>query len=166
LPDSIRFLKRDKLLDRTETKGSKILEKFLQDVDADIYVLSHATSPFTKPESIRKCIHGVVSGKYDSSFLAKKATEFLWSNGKPINYDPHDIPRTQDLYPVYLESSGAYVFPRETFFKYKSRIGIKPYIHEISAIESIDIDYPEDFDIANAIYMNLLHGRCIENEKC
>jgi CMP-N-acetylneuraminic acid synthetase len=166
LPKGIVFLKRDKVLDRSETKGSEILEKFLKDIDADIYVLSHATGPFTKPESIGKCIHHVVSGEYDSAFLAKKSTEFLWSNGKPVNYNPHDIPRTQDLHPLFIESSGAYVFPRETFLKYKSRIGINPYICEISTIESIDIDYPEDFDIANAIYMNLLHGECIKNEEC
>lgn len=36
---------------------------------------------------------------------------------------------------------------------------MKPYIHEISEIESRDIDYPEDFEIANAIYMALLKDK-------
>jgi CMP-N-acetylneuraminic acid synthetase len=166
LPKGIRFLKRDKILDRPETKGSQIYEKFLEDIDADFYVLSHVTGPFTQPGSISKCINSVMSGEYDSAFLAKRAAEFLWCNGKPVNYDPHDIPRTQDLHPLFIEASGAYVFPKETFRKYQSRIGVKPYICEISTIESIDIDYPEDFNIANAIYMNLLRGGRIENEKC
>lgn len=55
--------------------------------------------------------------------------------------------------PIYCEASGAFVFRKETFLKYDRRVGIKPYICEIDDIEAVDIDYPIDFEIANAIYM-------------
>ena len=161
LPAGVKFLKRDKSLDEDQIKGSQIYEKFLEDVKADIYVLSHTTSPFTKPESIEKCVEKVAGGEYDSEMLAERVSEFLWVDGKPVNYDPHDIPRTQDLPPMYLEASGAYVFPRETFMKYNSRIGVKPYIQEITKIEGIDIDYEEDFAIAAAVYSAMIKkGGC------
>ena len=125
-------------------------------MDSDIYVVSHATGPFTRSLSINTCIEKVETEGYDSAFLAKRIQEFLWSEGKTINFDIQNFPRTQDLTPVYSETPGAYVFLKETFFKYDRRVGINPYIHEVSEIESRDIDYPEDFLIADAIYTEII----------
>ena len=36
--------------------------------------------------------------------------------------------------------------------KYHRRIGETPYIVEVSEIEAVDIDEPEDFMIADSIY--------------
>lgn len=33
---------------------------------------------------------------------------------------------------------------------------MQPHITEVGGIECIDIDYPEDFEIANAVYMNMI----------
>ena len=152
----IKYLERPDFLDSDSANSNDIIREFLKEVDADIYVETHATGPFTKPESIDACIEAVKSGDHDSAFLAKRIQEFLWQEGKALNFDIQNFPRTQDLVPIYSEAPGAYVFSKETFQKYGRRVGITPYIHEISEIESRDIDYPEDFEIANAIYMSLL----------
>ena len=52
LPENIIFLKRDISLDLNETKGLDIYKSFSEKIDADIYGLFHATSPFIKSESI------------------------------------------------------------------------------------------------------------------
>lgn len=152
----VEFLKRPDYLDGDNCNCNDIIREFIQVVDANIYVVSHVTGPFTKSESIDSCIEKVKEGEYDSAFLAKRMQEFLWTGGKALNFDIQHFPRTQDLEPIYSETPGAYVFPKETFLQYKRRVGIHPYIHEVSEIESRDIDYPEDFEIADAIYMNLI----------
>lgn len=152
----IDFLKRPSYLDGNSANCNDIIQEFIKEVDADIYVVSHVTGPFTQSKSIRICIEKVMSGLYDSAFLARRMQEFLWTNGTAMNFDIQHFPRTQDLPPVYSETPGAYVFPKSTFEKYNRRVGIHPYIHEVSEIESRDIDYPDDFDIANAIYMSIL----------
>lgn len=151
--DGVNYLQRPDFLDENTANCNDIIREFIKVIDADIYVVSHATGPFTKSTSIDTCIEKVASGEFDSAFLAKKIQEFLWQNGKAINFDVQHFPRTQDLVPIYSEASGAFVFTGETFKKYDRRIGIKPYIHEVDEIEAIDIDYPIDFEIANAIYM-------------
>lgn len=153
LLDGVKYLQRPEYLDANTANCNDIIREFMKVVDADIYVVSHATGPFTRSSSIDTCIERVASGEYDSAFLAKKMQEFLWQNGKAMNFDIQHFPRTQDLIPVYAEASGAFVFTRETFKKFDRRVGIKPYIHEVDEIEAVDIDYPVDFDIANAIYM-------------
>ena len=155
----VKFLPRPDSLDTDKANSNDIIREFIKAVDADIYVETHATGPFTRAESIDACINAVASNKYDSAFLAKKLQEFLWQDGTALNFDIQHFPRTQDLVPIYSEAPGAYVFTRNCFEKYNRRVGVKPYIHEISEIESIDIDYPEDFEIANAIYMSLIKGK-------
>ena len=56
-----------------------------------------------------------------------------------------------------MRFSAAYVFTKETFVNFHRRIGKTPHITEINGVECIDIDYPEDFEIANAIYKELIN---------
>ena len=152
----MKYLKRPAYLDEDGCNCNDIIREFIKVVDADVYVVSHVTGPFTKSESIDDCIEKVLNYNYDSAFMAKRMQEFLWSEGTALNFDIQNFPRTQDLTPIYSETPGAYVFKKETFKKYGRRVGIMPYIREVSEIESRDIDYPEDFEIANAIYMKIL----------
>ncbi|RHP34965.1 acylneuraminate cytidylyltransferase family protein [Lachnotalea sp. AF33-28] len=153
--DGVQYLERPDYLDTSEVNCNDIIREFMKMVDADIYVVSHATGPFTRSESIDACIRAVISNEYDSAFLAKRIQEFLWQNGSAMNFDIQHFPRTQDLIPIYSEAPGAYVFLKETFLKYDRRVGVKPYIHEVSEIESRDIDFPDDFEIADAIYSHM-----------
>ena len=152
----VKFLKRPEFLNGDNINANDLIREFMKTIDADIYVNAHTTSPFSKVATINTCIDKVASGKYDSAFCAESIKAFMWENEKPINFDPNHFPRTQDLPLIYAETSIAYVFTKETFNKYKRRVGIKPYIHEVGKIEAIDIDYPEDFDIANAIYKEVI----------
>lgn len=156
LEPGVKFLERPTFLDMASANCNDIIREFMKEIKANIYVASHATGPFTRSESIDACVEKVSSGEFDSAFLAKRMQEFLWTRGTAMNFDIQNFPRTQDLEPIYSEAPGAYVFTKETFEKYNRRVGIHPYIHEISEIESRDIDYPEDFEIANIIYMNLI----------
>ena len=97
---------------------------------------------------MKECINAVVSGEYDSAFCATKIQDYLWQDGQPINFDATNLPRSQDLKPIYRETSGVYVFTKEVFKKYKRRIGIKPFIKEVTFKEAIDINTTEDFELA------------------
>lgn len=156
LIDGVEFLKRPEILDQKETKGTQIYETFVDMIKADVYVLVHATSPFVTAEHIGKCVEKVKSGEFDSAFCAKKIQNFLWEDNVPLNFELNNPLRTQDMKPIYMELSTPYVFTREGFKKYHSRSGVKPYICEASEIEAIDIDYPEDFNLANVVYTHIL----------
>ena len=155
IPDGVKYLKRSEMLDQDTTKMNEVLKAFAKDVPADIYVMTHTTAPFISEISIKKGLDAVVSEKFDSSFAAKKLQDFLWRDGVPFNYDLENIPRTQDLPPLYEETSGFYIYRENVINEMGRRIGNKPYIVEIGEVESIDIDEPEDFMIADAIYNSL-----------
>ena len=154
---AVKFLKRPEYLDTQKATPQDIIKEFTSRVNADIYAVCHCTSPFVTVKHFEECIEAVSSNKYDSSFTAEKNQHLMWkSDNTPLNFEPTNIPRTQDLPLYYNEVSAAYVFKREVFERYNRRIGNRPHITEVSGVESIDIDYPEDFKIANAVYMSLI----------
>lgn len=154
LPKGIIFLKRHRLLDSDNTKGIDIYQSFIDLIDSDIYCLCHATSPFIKKESIISGLNKVKNEDYDSSFSVSKIQTFTWFNNKPLNYNFMNVVRTQDIDPIFCETSAFYIFKAEILKKYKRRIGIKPYMIETDKIESIDIDNLEDYELAKRIISN------------
>lgn len=151
MPDGLTFLKRDTYLDGFQVKGLEIIDRFVRDVDADIYVLTHVTQPFTKSQSIKNALDKVISGAYDSAFSAVVLQDYLWKNGRPLNYDMKNIVRTQDLEPIYMETGAFFIFRKEVFTELGQRIGNKPYIYEIDQFEAVDIDTAEDFSFAEVV---------------
>lgn len=149
--DTADFLQRPKELDGPHSNFTQIFESFSNRIDSDIYVYAHATAPFVISASIATCVNAVRSGKYDSAFTATVIQDFLWQDGQPLNFDATNLPRSQDLKPIYCETSGIYVFTKDVFQKFHRRIGINPYIHTVSFFEAVDINTAEDFHIAEVL---------------
>lgn len=151
LPEGVKFLRRDPRLDDNATLGGEIYDAFTAAVEADVYVLAHATSPFIRPATIDEALEKVLSGAYDSAFSAEKLQTFAWYEGRPLNYSPDEIPRTQTLEPIYVETSAFFIFPRKLWCEGHRRIGEHPWMAIVDRIEGVDIDYPEDFELAETI---------------
>ena len=148
LPENILFLERDISLDSNKTKGLDIYKSFSDKIDADIYGLFHATSPFIEPESIIIGFNKIIKENYDSSFSVSRIQTFTWYDNKPLNYNLDDIVRTQDIKPIFYETSAFYIFRNELLKKYNRRIGQNPFMVETDNIESIDIDEKKDYELA------------------
>lgn len=158
LPEGIHYLKRSETLDKNSTSMTEVLTCFSNEVDADIYIMTHTTAPFVKVSSIQRGLDAVINNGYDSAFAAKKLQDFLWKDGKPFNYSLENIPRTQDLPLMYEETSGFYIYKKQVISNQHRRIGNNPFIVEVDEIESVDIDEPEDFMIADAIFNFIIRG--------
>ena len=151
LPQGVKFLKRPEFLDRDETLGKEIYEEFTKTVDADVYILAHTTSPFMKVTTVENALNKILDDDYDSAFSAEKIQTFAWFKGKTLNYDLKEIPRTQTIEPVYVETSAFFMFKRDVWKVHKQRIGFKPYFSIVDKIEGVDIDWPEDFEFAEQL---------------
>lgn len=164
IPKEVKYLQRSQLLDQDTTSMTEVLTAFTQEVTADIYVMTHTTAPFITKDSIQKGLEAVITGNFDSAFAVKKLQDFLWKDGKPFNYDLSNIPRTQDLQALFEETSGFYIYQKRVMTELHRRIGNKPFMVEIGEIEGIDIDEPEDFMIADAVFNHIILPN-MKNEK-
>jgi CMP-N-acetylneuraminic acid synthetase len=114
------------------------------------YVQTHSTNPFLRPSSISAAITALQDsdGRYDSLFTVTRLQARLYGpDGQAINHDPNVLLRTQDLPPVYLENSCLYAFPRSVALQGR-RLGDRPMMHELGALEAHDIDTEEDWRMA------------------
>ena len=134
------FLQRDKDLDSNKTSIESIIERFLLDSDADIVALVHPKNPFIKPSTIQLCISKVRDLDFDSSFVATSIRKLSWYKEKRLNYSENfPIPPLSEVEPIIAESSSVYVFTRDLFNKYQSRIGKKPYFKEVGCFEGFEV---------------------------
>lgn len=149
--NGLQFLKRDSYLDGTQVKGLEIIDYFVRDVDADVYVLTHVTQPFTKPQSIKNALDKVLFEGYDSAFSCTCIQDYCWYKGKPFNYDMKDIVVTQNLEPIYMETGAFFIFRKKVFKELHQRIGNNPYMQVIDSLEAVDIDTADDFEFAKIV---------------
>lgn len=70
-----------------------------------------------------------------------------------MNYDRNveKWPRTQTLTPVHEVNSGVFLAHASIYRELDDRIGRKPYLHPLGKLISHDIDWPEDFTIAECL---------------
>jgi CMP-N-acetylneuraminic acid synthetase len=153
LPDGVKYLTRNEVLDRKDTLILDVLRAFAMDVASNYYVLAHATAPFLSETTISNALNMVLSGSYDSALSVVELKEFLWKNDTPVNFDLHKVMKTQDLEPIYAETTGLYIYSSDLILKKNRRTGNHPYLAKVDKVEATDINEPIDFEIANAIFM-------------
>lgn len=153
LPEGVKFLRRDEVLDGDHVLGEQIYDAFVNRIEADLYILAHTTSPFVKPATFSTAIRQIQGGGFDSALSVEKIQTFAWYQGQPLNYSLQHVPRTQDISPVLVETSAFYMFTREHWVKYRQRVGFRPYFAVTDRIEGVDIDNPEDFEFAERIVL-------------
>lgn len=138
---------------------NKIFEYDIQKAQSDIYLQTHATNPLIKPETFARALKTFVEDEsgYDSLFSVNEYhSRFYDSELKPINHDPSNLIRTQDLRPVYEENSCLYIFTADSFAQTKARIGKNPMLFTTPPIESIDIDDAVSWRIAELLGLHTL----------
>lgn len=156
--DSVVIINRPKNIQGGDVSMNVIIDYDLTKLDGEHFMQTHSTNPLLTTETIDKAIEKYFRNidVYDSLFsVTKVQTRFYDKNAKPINHNPEELLRTQDLEPLYEENSNFYFFSKNSFNNVgKKRIGLKPQIFELNKLESVDIDEPEDFILAELLYKN------------
>jgi len=121
------------------------------------FLQTHSTNPLLSAKALEEGIKTYFSmpDEFDSVFsVTRWQTRLYWSSGKPINHNPEELIRTQDLSPVFEENSNFYIFSKTSFKRANNRrIGLKPKMFVMDKIEAIDIDEEPDFKLAETLYM-------------
>lgn len=160
-----RILIRDR---KTEICGdfvsmNLVLADDIQNVASDHYFMTHTTNPLLTASTIESMLAAYLAaqkaGTADSLFAVNSLqTRFYTGGGEPINHDPENLIRTQDLDPYLEENSVGYFFNRESFDSTKARIGNMPLLYTTPRLESVDIDEPSDWFVAESLLRRVAAG--------
>lgn len=151
----VKYHRRDDYYASSQCSGSEFFMHLGMVTDTDIFIYAPCTSPFVKPETVSACIKKFLdnNGEYDCVSTVSSVKEFLWLNGKAINYDPLNAPNSQNLPDVVALNFGTTVVRREDLIKNRNIIGKKPNFVITTDIEAIDIDTPLDFYVAEQLFI-------------
>ena len=130
--------------------GNDLLDHWItKHPNFEYYFQIHVTSPFTSESTIRDCVTTLTTKEYDSVFTAYEDKTWYWFDGKPVNYDPENFPRSQDAKGLIKETTCLYGIKKQQFISKRARVGQKPFIQLVNYQESLDIDNEQDFEYCN-----------------
>ena len=126
----------------------------------DVLVLLQCTSPFLTTEELDRTIATVVEGGAEVAFTAVASHGFLWERHADdtvtgINHDARERLRRQDRPVELLETGAAYVMHAEGFKQARHRFFGRTVAVEVDPRRAMEIDTPEDLEIARALAMVL-----------
>lgn len=139
---------------------SEVYQNMAEHANADIIAYTNVTSPLVKTETIEAMIDFFLNqSSHDSLNSAHAVKEFMFLDGKPINYSLDKQPRSQDLPDIFAINFAVSLISRDNMVLYKNIVGKKPHLYPISEIESVDIDTVIDFEIAEFLFQKYGNGR-------
>jgi len=137
---------------------NSIIDYDLSQVSGEHFLQTHVTNPLLSAATIVNAIETYFNNlvSFDSLFSVESIKKRAYDhNGNPINHSNLKLEQTQHLPGVNIENSNLFLFSRTSFLAAgKSRIGLRPQLFSMSPIEGIDIDYKEDFLLAELIAKN------------
>lgn len=152
----IRVVKRPDALCGDFVPMNDIIAHDLSLCEAEHYLQTHSTNPLLAVNTLNLAISEYFRSLNvcDSLFsVTRLQTRLYWASGEPVNHNPLELLRTQDLPPLFEENSNFYLFSKASFVASgNKRIGLSPQMFEVNKLEAVDIDEEEDFRIAELLY--------------
>ena len=158
--DRIVIDKRPDYLCQSSTSTDDVVKYVPELIKEDATIIwTHVTSPFLKAQTYDDMLDTYYKHlpEHDSLMSVNELRTFIWNKDGAINYDREveKWPRTQTLEPWYEINSGVFIADRSVYTQLQDRVGKHPFLYPTSKMESYDIDWPEDFEFAELLYLHL-----------
>jgi len=123
--------------------------------ETDILMMAQVTSPMIRKSTYEKAIRQYrdAGSAIDSLNSVTPEKKFLWQNGKPLNYEASQTPRSQDLPDIVSLNFAITIIERDVMIDRANVVGQHPKLVTLDRIESIDIDDQLDFEFAEFVYL-------------
>lgn len=154
---AIELIERPAHLGTSQTRTDDLILYAAEIAPAGVLVWTHTTSPFAGTEFYSRAIAAyeqqVVAGSKDSLMSVSPIRSFVWSDDGPLNYDrsKEKWPRTQTLPTIYDVNSAVFMCDRGLMRAQGDRIGMRPHLFEMAHVESLEIDWEDDFTFAEKV---------------
>lgn len=155
LANGAEYLQRDSRMCQSDVLLSEVIMHIMETIPGDpIVVWALATSPLFADfdKAVKKYLE--VKKDHDSliAVLPKKSF-FINKHGRGINYNPgYWHPYSQQLETMYEVTGACYIGRKSDMIKWSYWFGTKPFLYEVENSQSVDVDTPQDFALAQKLY--------------
>ncbi len=146
----VKRLKRPRELASNATDGHELFAYECSQVEAEIYIQALCTSPFITEETVERALRTLEEHpEADSLVAVSRQKQYRWEDGAPA-YGWERIPNSVDLPDTVVEAMGLYIV-RCRGARPTKRFGRNPVLFELKPEELIDVNWPQDLALAEAI---------------
>jgi len=167
---NVNFYKRDPQLATSQSLIDDYIYDFIQKVNPEYLAVVNPTSPFITSEELDNAWLYFNNNNFDTLLSCEKIQTHCFYKGKPINFSINGKhPRSQDIEPVRalnfaitIWNSKSYVnnYEKNAYGVYTGNFGF----YDIEGLGSIDIDYENDFMLAEFISRHIASGKKYSTE--
>ena len=150
--EGVSYHRREPYFASSNCSNSEFHHYLAKVTDSTDILIAQVTAPLISKESYEKAIEAFYNNDCDSLMSVKVLKEFIWYEGKPLNYSLDNLPNSQDLPEYLVPTFGLVVVNREAMLESRSYIGKNPLFYKVSQTEAIDIDTELDFEFAEFMY--------------
>jgi len=160
---NVKAVKRDGYFASNTVSMSEVFEHMARQMESKYIMYANCTNPLVKTQTYQNAIKEFFYNykNNDSLVSCHDVKEFLYLDGKALNYDPADQPRSQDLPNIVALNFAISILSKESMIKNKNIIGKKPVFYKLNEVESVDIDTPLDFFIAENLYKKIKKNKTL-----
>jgi len=121
----------------------------------EIVFMAQVTSPLVRRSTHARAIalYQETLDRHDSLNSVSPEKKFFWLDGRPINYDIDQTPKSQDLPNITSLNFAITIIDRGLMIERGNVVGRKPQFIVFDKIESIDVDDMTDFMTAEAMFV-------------
>lgn len=134
--------------------ANEIIAYDIAQSEAEHFIQTHVTNPLVHRSTFEAAIQSYFShlDTHDCLLSVDEIQARMYrADGSPLNHTLGRIERLQDMDPLYKENSLFFLFSKKTFEQHHGRVGTQPLLYVTPRWESVDIDYQEDFELAEWI---------------
>lgn len=151
---NVKTIKRDNYFASDNVSMSEVYENMARNIETEYIIYVNCTNPLVKTQTYQDAISRFFNNgyEYDSLVSCHDIKEFLFLDGKALNYDPQNQPRSQDLPNIVALNFAISIISKNEMIKNKNIIGQSPFFYKLDEVQSFDIDTPLDFFVAEKLY--------------
>ena len=158
LPFDVSIHKRDPFYSTSKVPMSDVYVYLADQVNTDFIAWVPVTSPLVDEKIYRDAVNTFLTmnhDRYDSLLSVNEVQEYLYYNKKPVNFTRDPWLRSQDLTGVCAINFAINIISKENMIKNRATMGEKPNFFNIPKKNAIDIDFMEDFILAELLFKQL-----------
>ena len=145
---------RDPKYSTSTVPMSEVYSYIASEITGEHIAWVNVTNPLAEAQIYENAIleYNSMDAKYDCLLSVYEVKDYLFYNGKPVNFQPNPWPRSQDLTGLCAMSYVINILRRQDMIRRGSCVGQSPYFFYVDLVESMDIDFLEDFHFCEMIY--------------
>ena len=133
---------------------SQWIKESVEPIENKFVLWTHVTSPFISTEDYRGMLETFFnrSENCDSLITVFKEQEYIFYQGLPLNFDIDQFRGRKQIEPVFRNTNGCYITPRENYRQNRKYFGCHPHYYEVDKLTSLEIKDIDHYEMA----LNLL----------